>query len=331
MPAAERRIVINALGTIQPLSPNRKRALDDLLKQGGRNIVHLSGRALTSASIAANVAQAKQLPSPTTAPGPDVFMLGDGRLEVYDDHAAFFPAGGRDPIRASPVAPAIPPEHVQAVVRRVQQLSAAPLNQAQLAALSAELSTPGQQSITLAATPSATANQVRYAMVQNGTALIGFAGSGITLDLGGKITAWSARLPPIGIARTRTFHVNALLAGLAMADAAASIALAVYLLICGILVFRNSFKADLHHRIFAIAKIPLAIFSAVVWASLWASFLISIQTARGSTTLTPPQRTAVRMVTAAGIAIGISGAIYPLALLLARRTRTVRDYYRGAW
>jgi len=60
------------------------------------------------------------------------------------------------------------------------------------------------------------------------------------------------------------------------ADALASLALAVLLLIAGIQVFRNSPGAARLHRIFAIVKIPVGVFGAAAIGLMYGQMLGSM-------------------------------------------------------
>jgi hypothetical protein len=338
MPVAQRRIVAEGLGNVRTLSEQRTAQLDLLLAEGGKDIFLLSGAALTPQAIAANVSESAKIPGVAGREGPDVFVVGQGRMELYDDHAAFFPSRGGEVIRVAGLredssgTKTLGASQVQLIQAKVEKLAGMKLNAAQSTALTTSLASPGQQLVTPAASMADIAAQVQYATAQDdGSILIGFASSAITLDAVGKVTAFSSALGGMsgrGGGKPQNFAINPAAGTLAVADCVVSILLAVFLCFAGVQVFREARQAAGAHRIYAWVKLPIAIASAIVWAWLWSSFLKSIQTATGGT-LTPNQSFAIKMVTLAGIAIGLSGAIYPIVLLLALRGRTMRDYYGG--
>lgn len=111
--------------------------------------------------------------------------------------------------------------------------------------------------------------------------------------------------------------------GLALGETAASVALAVLLLIAGILILRQHRLGRRFHLIFAWLKILLAISAGLAWGLLWSGIL-----SQGG----GPGGSSVRPESAIGIASVIlffTGATYPIALIIALRSRTVRDYYVG--
>jgi hypothetical protein len=107
-------------------------------------------------------------------------------------------------------------------------------------------------------------------------------------------------------------------AWLAVIDAILSEALAVFLLICGILVLRNSPRGGRMHWIYVGLKLPLVILTALAWGWLYASMIGGLG--------------------GGGAVFGTVGAIYaimfammsggyPFALLFALRARSVREFY----
>jgi hypothetical protein len=330
MTPAERTIVIEGLGEVRTISPARREQLDALLAETGHTIFYLRGPALTPRSVHANVSDSSRFPAVGGREGPDVFVIGQGRIEIYDDHAVFFPSVGGEPVRVAGgqisdasgnriLAAAV----VQAVVAHVQQLASHRLNSAQTAAFSAALSAPGQQLITPTSSPAGAAAQIRYAAaLPDGAMQIAFTNSGITLTPGGQITPWGATGPP-PTGALPALRINGPAVALAIGSSLLAGALSLYLIVAGSLVLRQSPSGRMHHRIYAYIKLPLEIASAFVWAWLWSSY-VSTQSSGSA----PP---ALNGATLAATIVGIVGCLYPVIVLLAFRSKSLRDYYATVW
>jgi hypothetical protein len=272
MPVADRKIVAEGLATLRTLSEQRLAQLDLLLAEGGKDIFLLTGAAITPQAVAANVSDSAKIPGIAGREGPDVFVLGQGRMEVYDDHAVFFPTHGGEAIRVAGLrvdssgTKMLGANQIDFIAAKVQKLAGTKLNEAQLAALTKTLNSPGEQLVTPATSMADVAAQVQYASVQeDGGILIGFASSAITLDRDGKVTAFSSALGGMsrGVKRNN-FALNPVAVTLAVLDSVLSILLAVFLCFAGICVFRDKREARTCHRIFAWTKLPLAIAAAFV-------------------------------------------------------------------
>ena len=106
-------------------------------------------------------------------------------------------------------------------------------------------------------------------------------------------------------------------------EAMVSGALAIYLLIAGILVLRGSLSGSRLHWIYVFVKIPVAIIAVVVTWILWNLYLATLTT----TGQTGGFGSAAAVLAMIGIALGV---LYPIVLIILLRSRTVRDYYRTA-
>jgi hypothetical protein len=109
---------------------------------------------------------------------------------------------------------------------------------------------------------------------------------------------------------------------MALIDGVLGLLLAVFLLIAGIFVLRDSPRGRGMHLFYAFAKIPLAALGAVASWMLYTQMMGPLATAPG----TP--------VGAFSTAMGVTSAvwaciacIYPLALFIVMSTRTVKAYY----
>jgi hypothetical protein len=136
---------------------------------------------------------------------------------------------------------------------------------------------------------------------------------------------------PVRAAGNPFFGISTVAATLAVLDALLGAGLAAFLLIAGLMVLRDSLRGATLHRIYAWLKIPLAILGAVVWVWLWESLF------SGVTASVPPQAAGGPQGAAAvrtgaiihAIVFTALGCAYPIALLIALRTRSVRAYYQS--
>ena len=121
--------------------------------------------------------------------------------------------------------------------------------------------------------------------------------------------------PPAVVARASLVsRANIPAAVLSKIESLASVGLAIYLLVVGILVFRGSPSGARRHAFYAWTKLALAMVATVASAWLWTS----IATRGGTVALA-----------VFGVLVGLSGALYPIGLLLALRSSDVREYYRS--
>ena len=135
----------------------------------------------------------------------------------------------------------------------------------------------------------------------------------------------AAGAPPGAIAGPLFPTLDAATAALALSEAVVGLALAVFLLVVGILVFRDAPFGRRGHLIWACLKLPAA---ALTGWSAWAltrSMMAGFNSAMGPGT--PPMAFwdtmgLVQAVMSAGLA-----CIYPFTILIVMRTRTVKDYY----
>jgi hypothetical protein len=238
-----RSVVIATLRDVRSFSDIRAQHFDALLADAGQDVFPFDASQITPRKVRGNLTDDGKLISGNDSEGPEYFVLGNGRIELSDAQAVFFPSDGRPAVRASAGG--------------------------------------------ISNDPSAVATTAAPAAIP----------------------------PPPPVLRPRT---NAAVAVLALLEALASLGLAVFLLIIGVLVFRSSPGGARQHRFYAIAKLALATFATFIWMWLWVDFAGGSAGRGGSIVLA-----------IFGAAIGLSGAIYPIALLLALRSREVREYYDG--
>jgi hypothetical protein len=344
MPAADRARILDTFSTLRPLSDARRDHLDALLTQAGKNILPLTGPALTRAAIAANVTDAGQYPSGTSKPtaGADFFLLARGRIELSDHHAVFHPTGVGQSIRASAAAePADEPEDVDAtaqpatppaesssrltdaqlrqILTAIESKTGAKLTPTQSTTLRTHLKAPGQTYFIPPTGPGAlpVTAQVTSATLNNGTLTFttptGYMSLSQNGTLAGSATFNFTTTPAANFAAVRAPLL------LTMVLSFLSLGLAVLLLIAGVFVLRNSPHGRKLHLIFAYAKIPLALLTLATWVSLTSGFSAL---SRGPAAATPTWAFSLLYVIPTLLAM-----IYPVALLIVFHTRTVRDYY----
>jgi hypothetical protein len=239
------------------LSETRARQLDALLSQAGQNVFPFDASQITPARVRSSVSESGTLPGARNdlGEGADYFILGNGRIELVDQQAVFYPAGSAQPIRAAADAN----DDASSMVVQSQAGSTAPT---------------GAPAPTTVPAPT---------------------------PLFPKISAWPALL--------------------AVGESLLSLALAIYLLVIGILVFRGSPNSARQHRIYAIIKIPLALLAGFAWGYVWHQMMASM-----------PFRSGGLGAVFVGYAIvmALLSMGYPIGLLFALQSRKVREFYATA-
>ena len=265
-------------------------------------VMHLKRQSAVMAKAAAASAAANAQPYPTTGPA------GDGA------EAPAPPAPGSatsPPSWPSPTDSALSPSQAQSVVQKIQSAAGGRLNPAQLAALTTALQAPGQELVP----PGAVWSPVSLAQIQpDGSAVVKLSGAYVVLDVRGRIVQqFSSCLPAVA--------VDPLAIALVVCEALVSLALAVFLLVSGILTFTGSRWSGRFHLTYAVVKIPLSVAGGIglAWVStgLFNSFagVVSPNASSNATTW--------------AVVLTVAGVLYPVALLVTFLSPTVRDYYRG--
>jgi hypothetical protein len=130
--------------------------------------------------------------------------------------------------------------------------------------------------------------------------------------------------------------INPTAATLSMIEAILSMALAVYLLIIGILTLRDSRSGAKLHWGYVALKIPLAILAIVANSWLATSLIAGMNAAAASTTGITPAGAPTAGAGMGAVAIfwvvllAAAAIAYPLALVPVLLTKTVRKYYSAA-
>lgn len=337
MAQPEREQVVAALNRMRPLTPSRKRHLDAILAASGRDMA--TGAVTESGTMPAM--RSGEVP-------PDFFVTPAGRLEVFSDRAVFYPIKGATVRTSAPplpppgAAPAPPPApevlvstpttalatapattapapgaltsaEVQSIIRQAQSLSSNGLNASQVNGLQALLAAPGQQLVM----PGAAEGSVVAAVPQqNGPTFIQFSDGG-SLRLGQQGNVMSITTAPV----FPTFSFNPLAVGVMLVTSLASMALAVYLLVCGIVTLRQSPRGRRLHLIYACIAIPLVVTFGIASAQAardWATGIAGVPALA-------PLSTGPSLFS--GVVPTVLGCAYPVALLIALNLKSVREYY----
>ncbi len=334
MPSEDRQTVLRGLAMHRAITKPRRDQLDALLATSGRQIFRLSGSDLTVSVVQQNVTDSGQLPDAKGGEGPDFFIVGEGRIELADDHAKFVPEDGRHSVRVNASETGeqqnwqagLTPAQVKAIIDKVQSQAGQSLPQAQKSKLDAMLSSPAQGFFDPVATiPEATGQLTHVSFISNkaGASLTIMTNQGmLALDNTGAIvnsSTWGGGAIGGGGFAGPTFNINMTAAVIVLVCAALSLGLAIYLLVIGILMLRQHPRAGRMHKIYAWLKIPIAIVGGIAWIFFWTSFA----TLGGGTA---PAATSPGVMIGSVIAV-VVGCLYPVALLIALHTRRVRDYY----
>ena len=333
MPAEDRQTVVRGLAMHRAINKGRREQLDALLTKTGRQIFRLRGSDLTIEVVRQNVTDSGQLPDAKGGEGPDFFIVGEGRIELADDHAKFVPGNGAETVRVSASdtgeqpnwEAGLTPAQVKAIVDKVEAQAGQSLPTTMKSKLEAAISAPGQGYFETVPTLPEAAGQltnVSY-MVNNGVGQLTLQTNQgmLVLDQSGNTVSsatWGGGAAGGFGGPTINLNMNAAVASIVCA--VLGLALAIYLLIIGILMLRQHPRAGRLHQIYAGIKIPLAIAAGIAWPMFWMS-IGRAGTGMGPTTTFTPALITACVVTA------LVGCAYPIALLIAFRTRTAREYY----
>jgi len=341
MPQPDRQTVLKGLSMHRPITPARREQLDALLLKCGRQIFKLQGADLTVNVVKENVTESGRLPDAKGGEGPDFFAIGEGQIELADTYAKFVPGDGRETVRVSASdegeqqnwQAGLTPGQVKAIIDKIEQQAGQPLTAGQKSKLDVVLSSPAQGFFTTAATIPEVTSQLRSATQfnsGNGSQLMISTGQGmLTLDAQGNTvnsSTWNAAAAFGGGAAGPVFKINMTAAVVALAGAVLSAMLAIYLLVIGILMLRQHPRAAWLHKIYAWLKIPLAVAGGIAWVMLWTSFATSAAAAAPGGGAAAAKGMTTAAVIGAGVAVAV-GCIYPISLLIALRTKSVREYY----
>lgn len=264
-----RKNVMRVLEATVPLNEARVGQLDALMKFGGKLIFPSAADGATLQNIKANITESGRMPGADGAPGPQFFVVGTGKIEVYDDHAVFRPDGSADVISITAPDPTAAPTTSQA---------------------------------------------------------------GSTVSDLNSVTVQPLGAPPVTITNPGAgpmFKINPLAGGASILASLVSLGLAVYLFVIGILTLKDSPSGAKLHWIYVLLKTPQVIISAIAgwWvAQGFAASITTLATATG----TPPPPVAPgfgNIMATWAVIFAFIALAYPIGLIFALRSRTVREYY----
>lgn len=343
-------VAVNALDSLLSLDNAHVNELDRLMRRHGRKVfAGDDDKPLTLAAVRAAVTQSTPL---SAGLGKAVFSTAQGTVEIYSDRAVFKSADGATTVETSarhnrdqesatnpststmtysmsvnssvvagmPSA-SLPTPLTEAQIKQIilsARQSGTPINNAQLQALHAELA-KSNQILTSARSASPVLGTVAET---NGNLAITFDSTNmLILDPKGKVLLSGAMPIP-------DFGVSGALATVNGLEALASIALAIYLLIVGILVLRGSFSSPRLLRIYALIKIPLAIVAGIGLSLLGYGMANASANnpmmGSGSAPSSPKLGFFIF-----GVVAVLLGLALPVGILIALRTKAVRNYYNS--
>ena len=330
LPPGDAAAAVNEMTKTLSLDGQHVRELDKLLRLHGREVFGVEEDQSVSAGT---VRSALTGHGTNPATGAVYFTTAQGRVDIFRNRATFVSADGvthidtsarnnSESIQQSTSATAtsgtpgttLTPAQVNQVVTAVQGLATPPLNAQQIASVRAEVSKPNQQLVTPGAQSPATFFN------RTGTnVMIGFD-TGNVLQLGpqGQVISSGPFIPRIGI--------SGWVAAMVIGEGAASVAVAIYLLVVGILVFRSYQKSPRLLGIYAALKIPLALLAGAGLSLMGYQFATSIASNNGMAGSAAPATFGFIIW---GAVITVLGLAFPIGVLIALRTRTVRDYFNS--
>ena len=321
--SSQRAAVIESLGRKIQMTPQQVSQFDALLALDGQEVFGVSnGQSVTGdAALQAIGDRFGPLPSATTDEGEPFFFETDaGRAEVYSDRALFHPKNRLSYVRASAGRrmveghPVLLPEDIDMIVELARQAGGAGLNAAQVQTLRELLSDPRQKLVALNPRPEGTTIGLQSAVVRpDGYASVYFAGGPVFLSPRGEVILSGDPSAVPG--------VNITACALVVVEAGLSMALGVFLVMVAVRLLRRPRQRLRPFMFYTLAKIVLAIAGGLAIGWITTSFVDRV----------PGKARIPVTATQAGLALGVSaallGCIYPLALLIAARTRNVRVYY----
>jgi hypothetical protein len=293
----QKLIVLNAMFAGRSLEPERQRQADLLLQAAGQTMFpSMQQPGGIAKQIRDNITERGRLPSASNANGPDYFVIGTGRVEIYDDHATFRPDGSTDVVSVTATIPdetASPPPGAPA---------------------------PGTASPpSLAPSPSPAPAQPPA----SGTGGFTSSSTVTVTGPGGTSTTTNTTVGPVFAART--IRISKTAAGMSIVLSILSLLLAIFLLICGIMVLRDSPHAPRLHWVYVSIKIPLVIITLAATSTMINQVMASMASISPVPSQTP--LVARNMFTFVAIIGGALALAYPVALIFILRSRTVRAYY----
>jgi hypothetical protein len=209
---------------------------------------------------------------------------------------------------------ALSPAESLSVIQQAQSVGSNALNTAQVNALQALLGAPGQQLVQ----PGGAQGAVVSVYPQpNGMVSVQFSDGGSVMlgPLGNVVSMITAPVMPM-------LNFNPVALVVSLVATVVSLGLAVFLLVSGIVTLGQSPRGRRLHLVYAWIKIPLEIVACIATAWVARDLMASIN-AGGAGGVTPTLSWG--LITA--VIPALLGLAYPVGLLIAFNTRSMRDYY----
>ena len=317
----------NAVQSVVNLDGARVRELTKLLRQHGKDVFptdDIDGP-LTAAATKELIHEHGDAPS---AVAGAYFVTDEGRVDVFPDHAVFTATDGNRKIETSvskntdtdtgavTVDNTLTAAQVRRVMNAVKKAANPPLNAAQLAAVQTQVSAANQQLVNPANASPVTSVSPMGSPANS--VMIQFDSGMLWLGPKGEITSMNAYASSATSFATSTSFtpptINRSAVTLMLLEAAGSGALAVYLLIVAMFLFRSSFASPRMVRFYVGLKIPLAILAGV------AVLMVNLPNATSA-----GEASQLWLWTSVLVAVGLA---FPVACLLVLRTRTFREFFR---
>jgi hypothetical protein len=262
------------------------------------------------------------------------FVTTRGTFAVYADKVEFRRPGATDTVMsgdaatAAANASAVPTNpfgyrpltaaEVQQIMKNIRQRPGVTLNAAQIATLTQQLQDPKQQ---LVQGGSVASPVLSVTPVPDGSVWVQFASaSTITVNPAGQVTAsWNPMT-----AAPAMFNISPWIKLGVAAEAFIGLGLAVLLMVAGILIMRQTASAKRLHLIWAWVKIPTAIagwtLTILMYYRMQQPMMAGMMPPGSNTGLS----TSYILFGAVSVVVA---CIYPVALLILFRTRSMRAYY----
>ncbi len=326
----DRQVVEDVLTSAQPLDEARKAELDHYLARDGQSMFPTAGRSLTARQVKLSLSRNGATPDGgKDDPGHTYFVTGWGTLNIYDDKAIFTPRDRSQPAMTTSVAednatPTTGPaplstRQINRLVSTAQSFCGNAMDQGQVAAFKTAIQDPNRELTSLWVPLMATSATT----LPDGSVMVTF-NSGSTLTLGPNGAPITS--VPAPMAKMTPFVLKGWLCALCILEAVLSAALAIYLFIAGIQVMRQSPAGARLHWIYVAIKIPLTLLGgiALIWLAMDFGAGVAGMVSQGGAA--PAIQTTYAVMSAMAM---IAALIYPIALLFALRSQTVRQYYNS--
>ena len=328
---ADRQIIVDAFAAKHPLTAPQIKELSFLLGDVGTRIVP----GLSNNNTTIDSADAYERANLTGETGDAVeggvwFDLPSGRLTVTDSNTLFTPAldSALSPVQrtsirhgTNPVDPSqLNVAEVQAVIDRVQDLSSTtPLNAAQIAGLRQKLSSGARLLVGAPVDLPDLLSQVRSTSVtKDKTAIVSLRSATLVISPNGVVNSapsFSGRSPFPKMSRQ---PLIAFVTGSVL-----NVALAIYLLVVGIVTLRNTLAARTLLLIYAVVKILVTLLATGAGWWAWHEFWSALSTQNGTSGSAQPNTLPLLMTVAAAFI----GCAFPVAVVMLLRTKSVRSFY----